>query len=135
MKLPNSKQIGNKLYQNLGKVFYAVAIADKSIHPKEIDRLKSLVREKWLDIDEIEDEYGTDAAFQIEIVFDWLQENEKNGDTCFKEFSVFYKEHKNVFTTTIIDHILQTANSIAYAFSGKNKSELIILAKLKMLFD
>ena len=53
MKLPNSKQIGNKLCQNIDKMFYAIAIAEKSIHTKEIDKLKSLVREKWLDVDEI----------------------------------------------------------------------------------
>lgn len=135
MTLSHKKEIGNKLYQNIGKIFYAVAIADKTIHAKEVEILNNLVQKKWLDVDEIEDEYGTDAAFQIEIVFDWLQEYEKDGNNCFKEFSTFYNEHKNIFTPEIKDLIIQTANSIAYAFAGINKSELIVLAKLKLIFD
>lgn len=133
--MTNSKKIGNEIYQNLGRIFYAVAISDKRIHNKEIDILKKLIREKWLDVDEIEDEYGTDAAFQIETVFDWLQEYEQDGETCYKEFLSFYKEHENIFTPEIKELILHTSHSIAMAFSGKNKSELVMLGNLKILFN
>ncbi len=42
--------------------------------PVEIERLKEDVRKYWLTVDSIEDEFGTDAAYQIEIVFNWLQQ-------------------------------------------------------------
>ncbi|MEB8328856.1 hypothetical protein OO009_05775 [Flavobacteriaceae bacterium KMM 6897] len=128
----NSQKIGNELYQNLGKLFYAVAMADKSIRPIEVQRLKEAVKEKWLNVDTIEDEFGTDAAYQIEIVFDWLQEEENDGQIYFDEFKDFFEEHKERINPDMITLIWKTAEAIAASFAGKNKSELIILAKLKL---
>lgn len=128
-----SEKVACELYQNLGKVFYAVAMADKSVHIKEIEKLRSFIRKYWLDVDEVEDEYGEDAAFQIETVFDWLLEYEKDGDQCFEEFEEFYKDHEQKFTPYIKILVLDTANAIANSFSGTNKSELVLIAKLKLL--
>ena len=128
----NSQKIGNELYQNLGKLFYAVAMADKAIRPIEVQRLKEAINDKWLDVDEVEDEFGEDAAYQIEIVFDWLQDEERDGQFYFDEFKEFFKEHKDRIPPKMITLIWQTAEAIAASFAGKNKSELIILAKLKL---
>ncbi|MFT7064608.1 MAG: hypothetical protein ACJAUO_000169 [Sediminicola sp.] len=120
------------MYQNLGKLFYAVAMADNAIRPIEVQRLKEAVIEKWLNVDAIEDEFGTDAAYQIEIVFDWLQEEENDGQSYFDEFKDFFEEHKDRINPNMITLIWKTAETIAASFAGKNKSELIILAKLKL---
>ena len=130
--LPNEK-IGNEFYQNLGKLFYAVAMADKIVRPIEIKRLKEDVKKYWLAVDSIEDEFGTDAAYQIEIVFDWLNQEEKNSEAYFGEFVDFYKEHPSKFNIAIKQIIFKTADDIARSFANKNKSELILLAKLKLL--
>ncbi|WP_273568530.1 hypothetical protein [Maribacter halichondriae] len=130
-----SEKIGNELYQNLGKLFYSVAMADESVHTKEIDKLRSFIRKYWLDVDAIEDEYGEDAAFQIETVFDWHLDNEKDGDETFAEFEEFYKDHEKKFTPFIKVLILDTAYAIANSFSGTNKSELILLGKLRLILE
>lgn len=135
MQKSYSNTVGNKFYQKVGSLFFAVAMSDGSVHNKEVDKLKSVVREKWLPLDDIEDEYGTDAAFQIEIVFDWLLENEKTSAECFDSFTEFYKDHKVVFTNKVKTLIFETANAIAYSFSGKNKAELVLLGKLYLLFQ
>ncbi len=128
-----SNETQNEFYQNLGKLFYAVAMADKKVVPKEIEKLKEDVRKYWLPVDEIEDEFGADAAYQIEIVFDWLQQEEKESQLYFDEFIDFFKEHPSKFNAHIKQLIWRTADGIASSFSGKNKSELILLAKLKLL--
>lgn len=120
-------------YENLGKLFYSVAMADSRIHRNEIVKLRAFIRQFWLDVDELEDEFGTDAAFQIESVFDWLVDNEKDGDECFEEFREFYKDHASIFSPFIKVLILDTANAIANSFSGKNKAELVVLGKLELL--
>lgn len=135
MQKSYSDTVGNKFYQKVGSLFFAIAMADGSVHTKEIDKLKTIIREKWLPLDDIEDEYGTDSAFQIEIVFDWLLENEKTSVEGYTAFTDFYKEHKAVFSNEVKAIILETANAIASSFSGKNKSELILLAKLQLLFQ
>ena len=32
------QKTGNELFQNLGKLFYVVALADKNVHPIEVER-------------------------------------------------------------------------------------------------
>ncbi|WP_291866432.1 hypothetical protein [Maribacter sp.] len=129
----HNREIRNAFYQNIGKLFYTIAMADKQVHPNEIKKLKEDVRKYWLSVDEIEDEFGTDAALQIEIVFDWLLLEEKKGQHYYQEFLDFYKEHPVFFTLDIKKIIWKTADDIASSYAGKNKSELIILAKLKQL--
>ncbi|MBT8186382.1 MAG: hypothetical protein HKP38_05360 [Croceitalea sp.] len=131
----NSKKIANEFYQSLGKLFYAVAMTDKVVRPVEVEKLRKFVRQYWLDVDEFEDEFETDAAYQIEIVFDWLQEEDKDDMDYFEEFKRFYNEHAQKFTHEIKSLILDTAQAIANSFAGTNKSEMIMIFKLKMLFD
>lgn len=131
--MENTKKWGLELYQNLGKLFYAVANADQRIHKKEIDKLRSFVRKYWLEVDEVEDDFGTDAAFQIESVFDWLLEKENDSDSCYEDFVEFYNEESRLFGPFIKVLILDTANAIANSFSGKNKAELVMLGKLQLL--
>lgn len=126
-------KVRNAFYQNLGKLFYAIAMADKQVRPNELKKLIEDVRKYWVPVDKVEDEFGTDAAFQIEIVFDWLFLEEKEDTHYYQEFLDFYKEHPSFFTLDIKKIIWKTADDIASSYSGKNKSELIILAKLKQL--
>ncbi len=39
-----SKKTLNEFYQNLGKFFYAVAMADKKVAPKQVEKLMEDVR-------------------------------------------------------------------------------------------
>lgn len=125
------KKMTLKFYQNLGKLFYAIAVSDNDVRHVEFDKLKELVKKHWLELDPIEDVYRTDAAYQIEIVFDWLNEEKKlDAKTCFDDFVNYKNEQKHLFTKNVKHLILKTANAIAASFSGVNKSELIMLAKL-----
>ncbi|PKQ45130.1 hypothetical protein [Confluentibacter flavum] len=129
------KHLTLKFYQNLGKLFYAIAAADNKVHEAEINTLKELVKKEWLDVDDIEDGFGTDAAYQIEIVFDWLFNEQDTGfniKTCYDDFISYKKDQKHLFTNNVNRLILKTANAIADSFSGKNKSELILLGKLNI---
>ncbi|MCB0448243.1 MAG: hypothetical protein KDD03_12185 [Gelidibacter sp.] len=122
-----------EFYQNLGKLFYGIAAIDGKVHEAEFSKLKQLVKQDWLDIDTSKDDYLSDAAYQIEIVFDWLNDQgECDAKSNFEKFIKFKNKHKQFFTEDIKKLILKTANAIASSFSGKNKSELMMLAKLDM---
>lgn len=127
------KNLNIKFYQNLGKLFYAIAVADKNVREEEYDKLKEIVKSEWLAVDEIEDDFHTDAAYQIEIVFDWLYKEEKmNSKIWFEDFINYKIEQPHLFSNEIKHLILKTANAVAASFHGKNKSELIMLANLEM---
>lgn len=130
--MSNSKNSGIELYENLGKLFYAMAVVDGDVHIQEMGKLREFIRKYWLDVDAVEDEYGTDAAFQIDTVFDWLLEYKMDGEECFGKFQEFYETNKERFTPFIKVLILDTAHAMANAFSGKNKAELVLLAKLEL---
>jgi len=127
------KKLTLKFYQNLGKLFYAIAAADHEVRNTEFEKLKELIKSQWLQLDPIEDRFNTDAAYQIEIVFDWLN-NQKVLDAkkCFNDFIDYKNKQHHLFTKNVKQLILKTGSAIAASFSGINKSELIILAKLDM---
>ena len=125
--------LSTQAYQHIGYLFYAVAAADKRITIEEVETLKTLVKNYWLDLESTDDRFGSDAAYQIEIVFDWLNESEWDSDICFSKFEDYYNNHKRLFTKNVISLIIKTASSIAESYAGKNKSELIILAKIEAL--
>ena len=123
----------NHMYQNLGKLFYAVAAADGIIRDEEIKALHKVVVNRWQNIDDEEDDFGMDAAFQIEIVFEWLNDQDISAEQCYKDFKFFKSRHESLFTTKINRIIWRTVVAIADAFHGKNKAEKEMLAKIKVL--
>jgi len=127
------KNLNIHFYQNLGKLFYAIAASDKIVREEEFHILKKIVKSQWLDVDTIEDDFNTDAAYQIEVVFDWLyNQGELEANTCFNEFITYKDEQKHFFTDKIKHLILKTAGEVANSFAGINKSELIMLANLNI---
>lgn len=131
--METKKKLTHGFYKNLGKLFYAIAASDTEVRKAEFDKLKSLVKNYWLDVDSLEDEFGTDAAYEIEMVFEVLNaESNLNVKACFDDFVNYKHQQPHLFTPENKTLILKTAHAIANAFAGVNKSELILLAKLDM---
>ena len=122
-------------YQKMGELFYAIAAADKVVRKAEYDILKNIVAEQWRNLDDYEEPCHTDAAYQIEVVFDWFDYEQLDANDCFESFADYKKENPRLFTKERKDLIWNTANAIASSFAGKNKSEVIMLSKLKMLLE
>jgi len=118
-------------YQHLGKLFFRVASVDKTVRKEEIEQLKEIVKKEWVPLENNLNEFGDDAAYQIEIIFDWLVENDWNIGKIIPDFESFKKEHPSLFTPQVNDLILKTAKAIANSFSGKNKSESVLIEKLR----
>ncbi len=122
-------------YQKLGELFYAVAASDKVVHEAEYKVLTTLVEKEWKQMDAYQDQFGADAAYQISIVFEWFDYERMDANDCFESFSEYYKEHKKLFTGQRKKLVLSTVKQIANAFAGSNKSELMMSAKLQLLFN
>jgi hypothetical protein len=126
-----SQQTMIHFYQQLGKLFYSVASADKTVRKEEIAKLNEIVKKEWLPLENNRNEFGDDAAYQIEIVFDYLVENDWKIGKIIPDLEDFKKEHPSLFTPQVNDLILKTAKVITHSFSGKNKSESVIMEKLR----
>ncbi|NNF75482.1 MAG: hypothetical protein HKN00_09875, partial [Flavobacteriaceae bacterium] len=74
-----------EFYQNLGKLFYAIAASDNNVNELEILSLKRIVKTEWSSFED---------ASQIVDVFDWLNaDQEYDADICFKNCIAF--KHRN----------------------------------------
>lgn len=120
-------------YQKMGELFYAIAAADKVVKEEEYKALKDLVSSEWKKLDSSKDQFNSNAVSQIEVVFDWFDYEQLDANDCFDSFADYKKSHPALFTEERKKIIWDTANAIASAFAGKNKSELIMLAKLKRI--
>ncbi|MBT8303058.1 MAG: hypothetical protein KJP09_01195 [Bacteroidia bacterium] len=115
-----------EFYQNLGKLFYAIAASDNNVNELEILALKRIVKTEWSSFED---------ASQIVDVFDWLNvDQEYDADICFKNFIAFKHRNEQMFPDSTKQLISKTANEIASSFAGRNKSELIMLARLDLEF-
>lgn len=120
-------------YQQLGRVFYGIADADGTVRFDEVEKLDSIVKEHWLPLEDTFDEFDTDSAYQIEIVFSWLHENDWHEGNTLQEFSDYMKEHPKLFTEKNRQLIYNTAEKIAESFHGFNKKETTFLHALSSL--
>ena len=118
-----TETFSKELYPKLGHLFYAVAIADGIIESAEIKKLKQTVKERWLQAEESNDEFGSNAAFQIISVFDWLEAKQISGDVAYDAFAAFFRKNRQLVDTAMRENILQTAVDISLAFRGENKNE------------
>jgi hypothetical protein len=122
-----------KFYENIGKLFYGIAASDKVVREEELFKLKESIKKVWLTSDLIEKDTKIDAEQAIINTFNLLNyDNVYDAEHCFNSFKSFKKDHEYLFTENIKTLIKKTAEAIASAVSGKNKSELIILAKLNL---
>ena len=120
--MKNNQDRTTLFYKKLGELFYAIASADGSVETTEIDALKAVVEQEWSHLKE---------ARGIVSMFDWLNNTKSyDADVCFDSFLSYLRENNKRFTPQIKTLVLQTANTIASRFSGRNKSELILLAML-----
>ena len=133
MKIKDETMVA--FYQVLGRVFYAAAQADNVIKQEEVDVMKKVVQDVWIDVDETFDEFNTDSAYQIEIVFDYLLSNDVVVEDIIFELREFKKIHSSLFTKKMNELILSTANKITSSFAQKNKSELVFLSQLQLALN
>lgn len=133
MKPSNKTMI--HFYQQLGKLFYSIASADKEVQKEEVVQLKKLVQKKWVPQEDSLNEFGDDAAYQIEIVFDWLMANEWHIRNVIPDLKNYKKEHPSIFTPHMNGLILKTAHAIAASFSGEQKLELDLINDLTTVLE
>lgn len=122
-----------EFYRKLSFLLYSVAVSDKRISQAEIDMLKKELREEWLNIEDSVDDFNTDAAYQVEAVFDWLLEEAPSSSAAFGEFETFIDENPDFVSIALKDRIMKTADQIATASWGRNKGELTVLFRLDRL--
>ena len=125
----------DNLHYHIGILFYAIVMADKKIHKKEIETLKTNVLESWRQESINMEDSSSRSTTEILVAFDEMQKNGAESEACYHVFREFYLENQSLFTIALRKLIWDTAQAIAMSSAQKNKSELVILAKLRILLQ
>lgn len=125
------KKINNAVfYKKLAHLFYAIAMSDKKFALVEKVQIIDFVKKYWTtDIDIL-----TNSR---DIIFDTLKRlvDEKfNSQETFLIFKNYYLENKRYFSYELKEQILEANWAIAKAYGTTNKSELVLLCKIDLLF-
>lgn len=126
-----SAPIWTQFYEKMAFLFYSIASCDGHIAAQESASVKQQLREVWLDFESSSNEYGDDAAYQVETVFDWLLDAAPSSDDAFGEFKSFVKEHPGFITAPLRETILSSSKHVASSFYGTNSSEQKLLSELE----
>ena len=122
-------------YQNLGKLFYAVAYADDEVSEEEIKELQKVIEKVWVPLEDTKDEFGIDNAFTIGVMFQYLNETKESAKTCFDDFKKYASENRDLFTNYVKYITIDTAIEIANSFSETDEVEKEMIDDLARFFN
>lgn len=122
-----------KIYEQLGYLFYSIAASDKHVMKQESEILKKEIEKEWIPLEDSTDEFGTDAANYIYFTFDRLSDMDFSPREAFDSFKAYFETHANAFTPDVRSRIQRTVSHMANAFAHKTKTEEYIEKELRKL--
>jgi hypothetical protein len=121
----------NKIYKELGKLLYSIAMADGKIQQKELKEFKDFVSVDLVPLEGSKDEFGTDNAFYAEFEFESLKDLNIESELAFESFLEFYRRDKEKISAEMKALILLATERLAASNRGVSKSEALLLDRLK----
>jgi len=118
-----------ELYKSIANLFYAVSMADKNMTVEEKKSIVKRVEANWST-----SENKTDSELIYETLRELIKEK-VTSEEAYESFKEYYLAHKEEFSKNVIHDLLAASHEISSSYARKNKSELIILARLYKLFN
>ncbi|MCF8298130.1 MAG: hypothetical protein K9J13_11335 [Saprospiraceae bacterium] len=112
-----------QFYVNLGKLVYAIAMADGSVQQEEIEKFREDLNELLIPLQEGVDEFGMDSAFYTEFEFEKLLDKKVSMKEAFDSFMIFIDENKSDFTIELKAICIKIVENVANAYQGVVKEE------------
>ena len=97
--------------------------------------LKTVISDKWPQQSTPGEGLILDSHHGILAAFKEMGITGAKSDDCFLAFQLFFSENKSLFSQELKKLIWDTAQAIASSYAKKNKSELVLLAKLRILLQ
>lgn len=118
-------------YRELGKLLYAMALADRSISNEEKEEVSKQIAERLLHREMDADQFGSNEAWITQFSFDTTEEAGEDAEEALEEFLSFVKQYRNDLTAQEIDICYKLSEHVASAYRHVNKKESNILQKLR----
>ena len=118
-------------YKELGKLLYAMALADKTITKEEKEEVSKQIAERLLHKEVDADQFGSNEAWITQFSFDTTEEVGGGGEEAFEEFLTFIKQYRNELTEQEIEICYRLSEHVANAYRHVNKNESKMLISLR----
>lgn len=112
-------------YKELGKLVYAVAIADGAIQEEERDKLHEFVLKELADKEPTTDSSGMNQAFYVDFEFDEAAEKLLPIDQVIKGYTRFVQSNREPDDKVLIRNSVKLLESVADAYSKKKEKNII----------
>lgn len=134
-KMDATSKLPTLFYKKVGELFYAIAATDNIVRKEEYLSLKDSLDSHGNLFEANENEKSLKPVDIFGSAFKQAYQNKKDPETCFEDFVKYKNNNPEFFTVARNKVIWKTANLIANSFSGVNKSEVILLHKLKKVLQ
>ncbi|HRD54335.1 MAG TPA: hypothetical protein PKY96_16975 [Flavobacteriales bacterium] len=122
-----------EIYASIGYLLYSIAASDKHVAPAEAEQLKREVRQQWLPLEDSRDDLGVDAAHYVGFGFDHAVSEGMPAEAAFSRFKEQFMAAPGSYDDGVRRLIRSSSAAIAGATAGRNKSELVQLARVEEL--
>jgi len=112
-------------YKELGKMVYAVAIADGVISPAEKETLHNRVLKILAGGETSEDSSGMNKAFYVDFEFDENEEKHADPEQGFRSYVKFIHANFEPGDETLLRNSLDVIEKVALAYSREKEKELV----------
>lgn len=112
-------------YKELGKLLYAIAIADGVIQPEEREKLHTLVMKELAHFERTFDSSGMNQAFYVDFEFDKMEKEQPKLNGTVKEFNHFVEKNLQAGDKELISRSIKLMESVANAYSKKREKSII----------
>jgi hypothetical protein len=112
-------------YKELGKLVYAVAIADGIVQPEERDKLHQFVLKELASNERTYDSSGMNQAFYVDFEFDESEKNSLSLNGTVTRFSEFIHENIEPNDKKLIERSTTLLEVVANAYSKKKEKSIV----------
>lgn len=112
-------------YKELGKMVYAVAVADGSIQPEEREKLHQFVLKEMANNEHSVDSSGMNQAFYVDFEFDAADEKHLASEEVIKSYTRFVHSNSEPNDGPLIQNSLRLLEAVAVAYTKKNEKSII----------
>lgn len=112
-------------YKELGKLVYAVAIADGAVQTEEREKLHEMVIKELAAYENDSDSSGMNKAFYVDFEFEFSEQNHPEINSTIKSFNRFVKDNREAGDKDLLTHTLSLLDKVANAYVKKKEMDII----------
>ena len=125
--MSNTKQF----YKELGRLLYAVAMADKKIEEEEVQALHEFVSKELALSERASDSSGMNLAFYTDFEFDEYTDKNISVQQAHDSFMKFLDANIAEIDPKLIEKAVKAIEKVASSFKKMSKEERTLIDKIK----